>query len=293
MNTIKIMKEYQSDKACSDFLCELRWKTDKKCPYCRSDRVSIHTEKGRRSRLQCSACKTSFSPKVNAIVHNSKVPLFKWFLAISMLSEAKKSISSRQLARHLDLPVKTAYALAQRVRKGLVGTRSPLLKGIIELDETYIGGKPRHPHMFGVKRGRGTKKTMIVGAMERGGNVIAKMARQYRGKNVRDMILENVDLSKSKIYSDEYSIYNRVGKLAPHASVNHGRKEYVRGDVHVNSMEGFWATVKRAWFGQHHHYSKLYTPLYIAESAFKYNNRHNDQTKIFTNLMDATLCISS
>jgi transposase-like protein len=293
MNTIKIMKEFQDEKVCSDFLCDLRWKTDKKCPYCKSNKVSIHTEKKRRSRLQCSTCKTSFSPTVNTMMHNSKVPLFKWFIAISMLSEAKKSISSRQLARHLDLPVKTSYALCQRVRKGLLGTRSPLLKGIIELDETYIGGKPRHPHMFGVKRGRGTKKTMVVGAMERGGSVIARMAKQYRGKNVRDMILENVDLSKSKIMSDEYGIYNQVGRLAPHGRVNHGKKQYVRGDIHTNTIEGFWATVKRAWYGQHHHYSKEYTPLYIAESAFKYNNRNKTSDEVFTNLMNATLCSNS
>jgi transposase-like protein len=293
MNTIKIIQKYQSNEACSDFLCQLRWNTDKKCPYCQSEKVSIHTEKGRRSRLQCSACKVSFSPTVNTMMHNSKVPLFKWFLAISMLSEAKKSISSRQLARHLDLPVKTAYALCQRVRKGLLGTRSPLLKGIIEMDETYIGGKPRHPNLFGTKRGRGTKKTMVVGAIERGGSVIAKMAEQYRGKNVRDMILENVDIEKSKIYSDEYGIYNKVKKLTPHDFVNHGRKQYVRGNVHTNTIEGFWASVKRALYGQHHHYSKQYTPLYIAEAAFKYNNRHNDTDTVFNNAMNATLCLSS
>ena len=292
MNTIKIAREFQNEEMCSDFLCQLRWRTNKKCPYCQSDKVSIHKEKGRRSRLQCSACKVSFSPTVNTMMHNSRVPLFKWLMAISMLSEAKKSISSRQLARHLDLPVKTSYALSQRIRKGLLGTRSPLLKGIIEMDETYIGGKPRYPHMAGVKRGRGTKKTMIVGAMERGGNVIARMAKQYRGKNVRDMILENVDIEKSTIYSDEYGIYNKVGKLAPHGSVNHGRKQYVKGDIHTNSIEGFWATVKRAWYGQHHHYTKKYTPLYIAESAFKYNNRHNSSDEIFTNAMNAILCTS-
>ena len=134
MNTIKVMQKFQSDEACIEFLCNLRWKLKMKCPYCHSDKVSKHSEKGRRSRLQCSTCLKSFSPTVNTILHNSHIPLFKWFLAISLLAEAKKSISSRQLARHLDLPVKTAYSLSQRVRKSLLGSKSPLLKGIIELD---------------------------------------------------------------------------------------------------------------------------------------------------------------
>jgi transposase-like protein len=290
MNTIKIMQEFQKDEACINYLCDLRWKTDKKCIYCFSDKISKHTEKNRRSRLQCSNCKKSFSPTVNTMMHNSKIPLFKWFLAISLLSEAKKSISSRQLARHLDLPVKTAYALAQRIRKGLYGTRSPLLKGIIEFDETYIGGKPRFPNT-GAKRGRGTKKTMVVGLLERNGNVIASMPPKYKSAQVRDMVLENVDIENSLLYSDEYSIYNKLGKLAPHFSVNHGEKQYVNGDIHVNGIEGFWATVKRAWYGQHHHYSKKYTPLYIAESVFKYNNRKLSSGEAFIRTMNATLCI--
>lgn len=292
MNTIKIAKEFQSDEACIDFLCDLRWKTDRKCPYCFSKKVSKHKEKGRRSRLQCSGCQKSFSPTVNTMMHNSKVPLFKWFLAISLLSEAKKSISNRQLARHLDLPVKTAYALAQRIRKGLFGTKSPLLKGIIEFDETYIGGKPRYPNT-GAKRGRGTKKTMVVGLLERKGNVIAAVPEKYRTAQVRDMVMENVDIQKSLLYTDEYSIYGRLGKLAPHSSVNHGRKQYVRGDVHTNSIEGFWASVKRQWYGQHHHYSKKFTPLYIAESVFKYNNRKLTAGEVFIKAMNATLCIPS
>jgi len=292
MNTIIIMQKFQTNEACLEYLCSLRWKTDKKCPYCFSEQISKHTEKGRRSRLQCSGCLKSFSPTVNTMMHNSKVPLFKWFLAISLLSEAKKSISSRQLARHLDLPVKTAYALSQRIRKGLFGTKNPLLKGIIEFDETYVGGKPRFKNS-GAKRGRGTKKTMVVGLLERGGNVIASVPEKYRTAQVRDMVLENVDIENSKLYSDEYGIYNKLGKLAPHSSVNHGSKQYVNGDVHTNGIEGFWATVKRSWYGQHHHYSKKFTPLYIAESVFKYNNRKLDSNSIFIKAMNATLCIPS
>jgi transposase-like protein len=146
MTTMKVIQQFQSDEACIDFLCDLRWKKMKKCPYCFGEQISKHKEKNRRSRLQCSGCRKSFSPTINTILHNSKMPLFKWFLAIPLLAEAKKSVSSRQLARHLDLPVKTAYSVSQRVRKALLGSKSPILQGIIELDETYIGGKPRYPN---------------------------------------------------------------------------------------------------------------------------------------------------
>lgn len=290
MNTITIMQKFQTDEACMEYLCNLRWKTDKKCPYCLGDKISRHTENGRRSRLQCSGCKRSFSPTVNTMMHKSKIPLFKWFLAISLLSEAKKSISSRQLARHLDLPVKTAYALAQRVRKGLYGTKSPLLKGIIEFDETYVGGKPRYKNA-GAKRGRGTKKTMVAGILERGGSVIASVKDKYRTSQVRDMVLENIDIENSVLYSDEYGIYNSLDKLAPHSSVNHGIKQYVDGDVHTNGIEGFWSILKRAWYGQHHHYSKKFTHLYVAETVFKYNTRKLDSNSVFVKTMNATLCI--
>jgi len=226
-------------------------------------------------------------------MHGTRIPLFKWFLAISLLSEAKKSISNRQLGRHLDLPVKTSYSLAQRIRKALLGSRSPLLQGIIELDETYIGGKPRYPNT-GAKRGRGTKKTMVVGALQRGGEVIAAVPKKYRGKEVRNFVLENVDLDNSLLYTDEYSIYSRINKIAEHETVNHGIKEYVRGDIHTNSIEGYWALVKRAWYGQHHHYSKKFTPLYIAEASFKYNNRHETSSVAFSKIVkQLTQCITS
>ncbi|MDO8730722.1 MAG: IS1595 family transposase [Candidatus Omnitrophota bacterium] len=284
------MRQFQDDKACMAFLCEIRWKAKMKCPYCNGGNISKHQEKDRRDRLQCSGCRKSFSPTVNTILHKTHIPLFKWFLAISLLSEAKKSISSRQLARHLSLPVKTAYSLSQRIRKALLGTRSPLLKGIIELDETYIGGKPRFPNT-GAKRGRGTKKTLVVGMLERGGSVINQVEKQYRKKQVRDMVLQNADVEKSSFYTDDYGAYNQIGRFAPHESVNHSMREYVRGDVHTNTIEGYWALVKRAWYGQHHHYTKKYTPLYIAESSFKYNNRKLHSSEVFNKIMDA--CINS
>ena len=279
MKTIHVASTFNNDDLCLEYLCDLRWHKQPECPYCRSKKTSKKEEKNRRSRLQCHDCHKSFSPTVNTIMHGTRIPLSKWFLAVSLIVEAKKSISSRQLARHLDLPVKTAYSLSQRIRKGMLGTKSPFLKGIIEIDETYIGGKPRYPSKGSIhKRGCGTDKQMVVGMVKRGGDMVTAIPKdnRYCSKDVRDMILDKVDIGKATRYTDEYRIYLHIGKWAKHDYIKHSVKEYSRGDVHANTVEGFWALVKRAWYGTHHHYSVKYLPYYIAEAQFKYNHRDKE-----------------
>lgn len=285
MNIIKIFKLFPTQEKCIEYLEEKRWGGKIYCPYCKSE--NIHKAKD-RSRHFCNNCQTSFSVTVNTIMHDSRLPLQKWFLAICLIANAKKGISSRQLARDLDLPVKTSYSLSQRIRKAMLGEKSPLLKGIIEIDETYIGGKPRFRN-GGNKRGRGTKKQMVVGAVQRQGGVIAMPYSEFKQKDARNLILENVDLAKSEVYTDEYRVYNRVGNLAPHSQVNHGAKQYVNGKIHTNTIEGFWALVKRQHYGQHHHYSKKYTDKYIGEAVFKYNHRNESGEEIFDRILERTL----
>lgn len=137
MNIISIFKNFPTQEKCIKHLEQLRWNNGTYCPYCKSKNTykikDIH-------RHHCNGCKKSFSVTVNTIMHDTRLPLQKWFLAISLIANAKKGLSSRQLARDLDLPVKTAYSLSQRIRKAMIGEKSPFLKGIIEIDETYIGG---------------------------------------------------------------------------------------------------------------------------------------------------------
>jgi transposase-like protein len=233
---IEIMQNFlNNDNACIDYLVNMRWVKMKYCPYCKSTQISKHKEQNRRSRLQCSACKKSFSPTV----HTIHLLLYKWVLAISMIADAKKGISSRQLARHLDLPVKTAYSLSQRIRKGMVGSISPFLQGIVEIDETYIGGKPRYKNNSN-KIGRGCDKMKVIGAVERKGKVIAKSSDKFNQKIVKDLLIENINLDKSEIHTDEYRIYSRVNKMVKHEVVNNGEREYARGNIHTNSIEGYY-----------------------------------------------------
>ena len=161
----------------------------------------------------------------------------------------------------------------------MLGTKSPFLKGIIEIDETYIGGKPRHLSEENIhKRGRGTDKQMVVEMVECGGDMITIISKnnRYRNKDVRDMILDNVDIGETAISADEYRIYFHIGEWAKHDHIKHSAREYFRGNACSNTVEGFWALVKRAWYGTHRHYSIKYLPYYIAEAQFKYNHREKE-----------------
>lgn len=143
MNIIEIYKKYPNHQACIEHLEKVRWGGIPICVYCSSNKISKHKEKKRQSRWQCSNCKKSFSVTVGTIMHSTLLDLQKWFLAISLILNAKKGISSRQLARDLDLPVKTAWSLSHKIRKAMKQNEGFLLQGIVEMDETYVGGKPR------------------------------------------------------------------------------------------------------------------------------------------------------
>lgn len=180
--------------------------------------------------------------------------------------------------------------MMHRIRAAMADdpAQSRLLHGIVEADETYVGGKPRkrnrHDDEPPRKRGRGTKKTPIIGAIERGGRVVAKPAqrRDLSARGLADFIRRNVDHGGTLLITDEYKGYRRIQETMFHATVNHG-VEYANGSVHTNTIEGFWALVKRAWYGQHHHYSKKYMPLYISEACFKYNHRNAED--VFTKMI--------
>jgi len=230
-------------------------------------------------------------------MHKTRLPLQKWFLAMTILVNAKKSVSSHQLGRDLDLPVKTAYSLSQRIRKAMLGNQMPILSGIVEMDETYIGGKPRYKGIS--KRGRGTQKTPVIGAVERGGNVHAEpvLAGKVSKHQLRDFVLTKTETRNTNLITDEYRGYKKMEKLVSnHLTINHSRT-YVDGDIHTNSIEGFWSLVKRAHYGQHHHYTKPYMKLYIGEACFKYNNRklinRKHGKKVFNELLEEMVCTAS
>ena len=191
-----------------------------------------------------------------------------------MISNAKKSISSHQIARELDMNQKSAWHMVMRIRQYMVED-DPLLKGIVEADETYIGGKPRGNNRG--KRGRGTNKAPVVGIVERGGRVVAKHTPTVSAEDMKCFIIPNIAPEETVMMTDQFPAYNFLDDILERHTINH-RECYVAEDsvTHTNTIESFWAIVKRAFHGTHHHYSKKWLHLYIVEACFKYNHRNDD-----------------
>lgn len=277
MNLITIFSLYPDQEACIEHLENVRWGDETHCPYCDSADVARKTERHRIGRWNCHGCKSSFNVLSGTIFEKTKVELQKWFLAVGLVVNAKKSLSSYQLGRDLELNQKTAWYMQQRIRAAMAADQAPMLQGIIEADETYIGGKPRKGNRRdddgpGAPRGRATRKTPVIGAVERGGQVVARVADDLTGKGVIRFLRETVDAIGSLLITDEYKAYNGVSKHMNHAVINHS-KSYADGDTHTNTIEGFWSLLKRSRYGSHHHYSKHWTPLFVAEQSWKYNHR--------------------
>ena len=241
---------------------------------------------GRIGRYNCHECKSTFKATHGTLFQGTKLPLQKGFLAISLMGNAKKSLSSCQLARDLGLKQKTAWCLMMKIRAEM-GKDNVFLQGIVEADETYIGGKGKKNYDKDTgeprKRGRGTAEDVVLGAVARGGKVVAQLVENTKGSTIAKFIKQFVKTDASELYTDSYRGYNEIGKeMKPHETLNRSETWQV-GEMHTNTIEGFWSFVKRAWYGSHHHYSTAYTPLYLAEACYKYNARdENSFAKLIT-----------
>ena len=279
MNLITIFQKFPNQQACIDHLENVRWPMQAFCPTCDSERVARKAENGRVGRWNCHECNNSFNVLSGTIFQGTHTDLQKWFLAIALMVGAKKSMSSYQLGRDLSLPQRTAYDMQQSIRSAMTTDEGRLLQGIIEADETYVGGKPRYKGNN--KRGRGSQnKTSVVGAVERGGEVKAKVTNDTKGRTLLGFIKERVEIAKSALVTDHYGAYYRAGEMMPHVVIDHRRGYVDPSDkgIHTNTIEGFWALIKRAWYGSHHHYSRQWMPLFIGEACWKYNHRDIDNS---------------
>ena len=283
MDVIKVMEAFPTQEHCIDYLERLRWQGAPECPHCESIEVRRRNEQetGRIGRWNCHNCHATFKvTHGNPLFHSTKIALQQWFLAIALMTNAKKSLSSYQLARDIGVPQKTSWRMMMKIRAEM-GKDNVMLQGIIEADETYIGGKNRKDYSREDgeprKRGRGTAKDAVLGAVQRGGHVVAHLVSNTTGETLRDFIRGVVNTDNSELITDQYRGYNEIGKEMKHTTLNRS-EQWEKGEIHTNTIEGFWAFVKRAWYGSHHHYSTRYTPLYLAEACYKYNYR---ETNIF------------
>jgi transposase-like protein len=282
MNILEIMRRWPDHETAIKHLEKVRWNGRPGCPYCNSVKVCAHASKDKTlPRWQCQDCTRAFSATVDTIFHHTHLPLNTWFLALAIMLNAKKNVSNAQLARDLGLPYKTAWSLALRIRTAMMTDpdQRRLFHGIVEMDEVYIGGKPRKGGPKGgggaqkSKRGRGTKKMPVVGIVERHGRVIARSFDKVplTIRNLNAFYSRHVDRAAAIVMTDKFGGYRGLDSITEHSAVDH-RVAYVSGDAHTNTIEGFWALVKRSWYGQHHFYSRKWANLYIGETAYKYNH---------------------
>ena len=267
MNLLKLVDEFADEDACRGYLETLRWPNGVACIKCGSMAV---TDLPKRSMFQCSDCRYQFSVTTDTIMHDTHLPLRKWLVAIYLIIEGKKSISARQLGRTINVAYKTAWHLSHRIREALK-TPDALLSGVIEVDETWIGGAS-------VGRGRHymKNKSLVAGAVERGGDIRLKHVPSTSKATLHEFIDDTISPDAEAIYTDEWRGYNDIGdENTRHETINHSEKEYARGDVHTNSIEGMWALFKRGVVGSFHGVSRKHLERYLDEFEFRFNNRDN------------------
>jgi transposase-like protein len=281
VDIIQIFQSFQTQEQAVEHLEEVRWKGEPNCPYCGSFSVGRHASGDRdMPRWQCRDCSRAFAVAVGTLFHGTHLPLRTWFLVLALMLNAKKSASAYQIASDLDMRRPTVWSMMHRVRTAMAADpdQDRLLHGIVETDETYVGGKPRKGNKRDEdqpnKRGRGTKKVAVIGAVERNGRVVARVAdpRGLSAKGIGKFLSRFVDPAGTLLITDEFGGYNKVSETMLHAVIKHA-EGYADGLTHTNTIESFWAIIKRAWYGTHHHYSRKYMPLSIAEATYKYNRR--------------------
>lgn len=274
--------KFPHEDACCAYLVGQRWPLGVRCPRCGSDRVyDLQTMKW---KWECPECREGgayrFSHLVGTIFENTNIALRDWFRVIHLMLTSKKGISALQVKRYMGFgSYKTAWLMCHKIRTALQDHEFRKLMGIVEVDETYIGGKGKNKH--GGRGGMGggySGKTPVVGAISRKGNVVARVIAHANKITLERFVRETVSHRVSLLATDESRAYGSLSDY-PHKTVNHTAGEYVVGAVHTNTIEGFWSIFKRGIVGTFHKVGRKYLPLYVAEFQFRYNNREN--TDIF------------
>jgi transposase-like protein len=277
----------QLPKACSDetaaveFIEAQRWGNTPCCPHCGSVAVykMLDAKTGERSkrflwRCREKECHKQFTVRIGTVYEESRIELRHWCYAFWRAATSKKGVAAMEIQRHTGLSYKSSLFLLHRIRFAMAQQPGgPKLRGTVEADETYCGGKPRFG-TFGHLRGRGSKKIPVLAVVERGGNVRRQAVATVSAKNVREFLSANVDPS-SRLITDELNTYTVIGRpfAGGHDSVRHSRREYARGDVNTNTVESSFAIVKRGLMGIHHAVSPTHLHRYLAHWDFLWNCR--------------------
>ncbi|OGX28489.1 MAG: hypothetical protein A3B78_00090 [Omnitrophica WOR_2 bacterium RIFCSPHIGHO2_02_FULL_67_20] len=263
------------EKQARQHLETLRWPNGARCPFCRLRQVTKLNGK-RQGFYQCNHCRKQFTVRTGTIFERSHVPLSKWLQAVHLLCASKKGMSALQVSRMLGVTYKTAWFLCHRIRHAMNQGGLARMTGTIEVDETYVGGIARN-----AKRGRGApKKTPVVALVQRNGQVRTRVVESVSAKNLRSAMLENVRRDAT-IMTDEFSSYRGIGTVfkGGHYRVNHSKGQYAQGFIHTNTVESFFALLKRGMVGTFHHVSRAHLQRYCDEFAFRWDTRKVTDTE--------------
>lgn len=290
-NLTQLFDTFKDEETCKKYLEKQRWGDTPACPFCGSLKVYRTTRGFKCGEKQCYK---KFSVTVGTIFENSKVNLRTWFAAMYLIASHKKGISSLQLHRDLGITQKTAWFILHRIREALREKNSPLLNDVVEIDETFVGGKNKNRHAHKkVKnsQGRSVKdKTAVVGLMHRSGKVRSFVVKDTSSATIHGIIEREVQPGSICI-TDEWVSYRGL-KDYLHVPVNHSEGEYVRGPFHTNSLEGYWSLVKRAIFGIYHSVTEKHMQRYFFEFDYRYNSRKvadNERFKVTLQRIDGRL----
>jgi len=272
MNLNTLVERFHSEDNCRKYLAALRWPKGIICPRCGSTSVSdIYT----RNQLDCNSCRYRFSVTSGTVFHDSHLPLWKWFATTYLMVESKKGISANQIKRTLGVSYKTAWYLCHRIRAAMAEATPAPLSGTVEADETLVGGKRLRR-----KSNYRDNKAMVMGVIERGGRVRLEMADVRHKDLSREMaheFLRRHTLPElERLITDEHWAYRGFADAdTKHEMVNHGDKEWVRGDVHTNTVENVWSLLQRSIIGSYHKLSFKHLDAYLDELEWRFNNRKN------------------
>jgi len=263
-------KRFPNDDACLEALKDLIYPDGIHCRTC--NQVRPHHRRTGRKQYACDYCGTLVAPLAGTIFEKSSTPLTSWFYAMFLMSSTRCGISAKQLEREIGVTYKTAWRIFNQVRK-LMADDTGMFGGEVEMDETYVGGKERG--VIG-RPGPNSKKVPVFGIVERGGKVAALVTKDVTRATVMPIIEAKV-LPRSMIYTDDYKVYNPLAfKGYGHKRIAHSEKIYVMGNIHTNTIEGFWSLLKNGIRGVYHSVSSKHLQSYINEYAFRYNHRKDE-----------------
>lgn len=275
---VSLAQRFSTNEICIAHMESIRWPNGPVCTNCSSNRTY---KRSNSNRHKCSDCNHSFSVTVGTIMHSTKLELPKWFAAIFLIVNAKKGISSLQLARDLKVNKNTAWLLQKRIREAMSGSDGMLLKGIVEVDESYVGGsmtnmRKSYKKELGIYPGGMQHKRPILGMMQREGDVKVMMLDKADSLTIRPLLNQHID-PNSEVVTDGFGAYRMLHKThAKHIVLNHSKNIMRSGKYNTSRLDSFWTTIKRAIIGQYHRVSPNHLQSYLDEIAFKFNNQGQD-----------------